>query len=73
MAEPSFVLGSLESQRKKEAVCSAVSQTGMVSGGAYHGQHFSVIAARRGFPSWYRVILKDESGVVERDIREKYL
>lgn len=60
---------------KKAAGLSAANRrnAGLVNSGPYQGQRYEVIAARRGWPRWFRVILKDASGVAERDLREEYL
>jgi hypothetical protein len=54
--------------------CGINSKTGIVKHGPYRGQDYEIVASKRGFPHWYRVILTDDCGhVAERDIRESFL
>lgn len=72
MATPAIALSYLEPPRIAESSCGVQHSAGIVRHEAYRGQKYTLIAARRGFPGWYRVILTDETGhVAERDLRAK--
>jgi hypothetical protein len=73
----SVAISNLESAwlaRNKIAGGLPPAASGKVAHGPYKGQTYFLVAARHGWPSWYRVILTDERGrKAERDIRESFL
>jgi len=69
----SVALSNLQLARK-HTLGGGPPHSGKVSTGPYAGQEYTIVAARRGWPTWYRVLLTDKRGhVAERDIRESFL